>query len=162
MDEIIPENENDKILREKFKKWKNVYPGKVLRADTLLSKAESNTLSDLEYEELNHLLGDPMIWYYAMSNERKHNRDDSSPYSPDEYEDGSIFIGNHNNEIVIGENNRVSGDKMHKGDKEDSPLGGYADPSGSGSVELDRDMKFAQDSPYASLNWLNLNNLILI
>ena len=40
MDEVTPENENDRILREKFKKWRNVYPGMVLRADTLLSKAE--------------------------------------------------------------------------------------------------------------------------
>ena len=39
-DEVIPENENDRILREKFKKWRNVFPGMVSRADTLLSKAE--------------------------------------------------------------------------------------------------------------------------
>ena len=37
---IMPENENDKILREKFANWKKVFPQKVLRADALLSKAE--------------------------------------------------------------------------------------------------------------------------
>ena len=102
-----------------------------------------------------------MIWYYAMSGERGHKGEDASPYHPDDYDDGSIFISSRNNQIVIGENNHISGIKDEKGTKSDSPLGGYADPSGSGSVELDRDFQI-QDSPYASLNWLNLNNLILI
>ena len=81
-----------------------------------------------------------MIWYYAMSDERNHKEDDSSPYSSNDYDDGSMFIGSRNNQIVIGENNRVSGDRMQKGNKSDSPLGGYADPRGPGSVELDREV----------------------
>ena len=72
-----------------------------------------------------------------------------------------MFFGSRNNEFVIGETNRVNGGRMVKGDKSNSPLGGDADPSGSGSVELEREIEYS-DSPYASLNWLNLNNLILI
>ena len=53
-----------------------------------------------------------MIWYYAMSDERSHKGDDSSPYSSDDYDDGSVFIGSRNNQIIISENNRVSGDRI--------------------------------------------------
>ena len=45
--------------------WTRAFPQKVNRADVLLTKYDQNTLSDVEYAELDHMLGDPMMMAYA-------------------------------------------------------------------------------------------------
>ena len=60
--------------------WSEVFPERVMTTSELLDKAKSDTMTGLEYEELNHLLDDPMLWYYA------HNREEL-----DHPKNGSFF-----------------------------------------------------------------------
>ena len=79
-DTYVPQNSNDRdrIINKMLFEWTRAFPQKVNRADVLLTKYEQNTLSDVEYAELDHMLGDPMMMAYAQ---KRIQDNDTEPYN---------------------------------------------------------------------------------